>query len=55
MLVSRYLLAFTGFELQNTVHAVVLDDTLSMTDHHREEGGDEDENDVKPGHWESDG
>jgi hypothetical protein len=38
MLVSRYLLAFTGFELQNTVHAVVLDDTLSMTDHHREEG-----------------
>src|SRR6516164_5381809 len=30
LLVSRYLLAF--FQPQNTLHVVVLDDTLSMTD-----------------------
>src|SRR5437588_2675843 len=39
MLVSRYLgLSFAGFEMQNTQHVVLLDDTLSQSDHHREEG-----------------
>src|SRR4029077_18643550 len=39
MLVSRYLgLSFAGFELQNTTHVVLVDDTLSMSDHWREEG-----------------
>src|SRR5947209_9044674 len=39
MLVSRYLgLSFAGFELQNTMHVVLVDDTLSMSDHWREEG-----------------
>src|ERR1700686_3003157 len=34
MLVSRYLgLSFAGFNPQNTTHVVVLDDTLSMSDH----------------------
>src|SRR5438309_2305976 len=43
MLVTRYLgLSFAGFELQNTMHVVVLDDTLSMTDHWREEGENKD-------------
>src|SRR3954471_21132521 len=35
LLVSRYLFAF--FQPQNTVHVVVLDDSLSMTDHWKEE------------------
>ncbi|HEV3078841.1 MAG TPA: BatA domain-containing protein [Gemmataceae bacterium] len=39
MLVSRYLgLSFAGFELQNTTHVLLVDDTLSMSDHWREEG-----------------
>src|SRR5256712_7719041 len=39
LLVSRFLgLSFAGFELQNTIHVVILDDTPSMSDHWREEG-----------------
>jgi Aerotolerance regulator N-terminal len=39
LLVSRYLgLSFAMFEPQNTLHVVVLDDTLSMSDHHRDDG-----------------
>lgn len=36
LLVSRYLLAF--FQPQNTLHVVVLDDSLSMTDHWKTDG-----------------
>lgn len=36
LLVSRYLLAF--FQPQNTLHVVVLDDSLSMTDHWKQDG-----------------
>src|SRR5262245_535947 len=43
LLVSRFLgLSFAGFDLQNTIHVVVVDDTLSMSDHHREEGDTKD-------------
>src|SRR5437879_6049337 len=39
VLVSRYLgLSFGFFQQQNTLHVVVLDDSLSMADHWREEG-----------------
>jgi hypothetical protein len=39
LLVSRYLgFSFAMFEPQNTLHVVLLDDTPSMTDHHRDEG-----------------
>src|SRR6516162_1453089 len=39
LLVSRYLgLSFAFFEPQNTLHVVVLDDTLSMSDQWREDG-----------------
>src|SRR2546421_6297208 len=39
VLVSRYLgFSFGFFQQQNTLHVVVLDDTLSMTDRWREEG-----------------
>jgi hypothetical protein len=39
LLVSRYLgFSFAFFEPRNTVHVVLLDDTLSMTDQWREEG-----------------
>jgi hypothetical protein len=39
ILVSRYLgFSFAFFEPQNTLHIVVFDDSLSMTDHWREEG-----------------
>src|SRR5579864_7940348 len=42
LLVSRYLgFSFAMFE-QNTVHVVLLDNTLSMTDHHRDEGEERD-------------
>src|SRR5262249_2666388 len=42
LLVSRYLgFSFAGmWNPQNTVHVVVLDDSLSMTDHWKEEGED---------------
>src|SRR5438445_712676 len=42
LLVSRYLgFSFAGiWEPQNTLHVVVLDDSLSMTDHWREEATD---------------
>jgi hypothetical protein len=43
MLVTRYIgWSFAGFQLQNTTHVVVLDDTLSMSDHWREEGENKD-------------
>src|SRR5947209_2702545 len=37
-LVSRYVFAF--FQPQNTVHVVVLDDSLSMTDHWKPDDGE---------------
>lgn len=41
LLVSRYLgFSFAFFEPQNTLHVVVLDDSLSMSDHWREADGD---------------
>src|SRR5207253_9129995 len=40
LLVSRYLLAF--FQPQNTLHVVLLDDTLSMTDQWKVEGETQD-------------
>src|SRR5215472_6251432 len=43
LLVSRYLgFSFAFFEPQNTLHVVVLDDSLSMTDHWREDGEEKD-------------
>src|SRR3989440_3290909 len=42
LLVSRYLFSFTIFEPQNTLHVVVLDDSLSMSDQWKEEGEDKD-------------
>jgi hypothetical protein len=43
LLVSRYLgFSFAFLEPQNTLHVVVLDDTLSMSDHWREEGRTQD-------------
>ena len=42
LLVSRYLFSFAIFEPQNTLHVVVLDDSLSMGDQWREEGEDKD-------------
>jgi hypothetical protein len=42
LLVSRYLFSFALFEPQNTLHVVVLDDSLSMSDHWKEEGEDKD-------------
>src|SRR5438445_10615187 len=42
LLVSRYLFSFAMFEPQNTVHVVVLDDSLSMSDQWKEEGADKD-------------
>src|SRR5438477_11869927 len=42
LLVSRYLFSFTIFEPQNTLHVVVLDDSLSMTDQWAEDGEDRD-------------
>ncbi len=43
LLVSRYLgFSFAFLEPQNTLHVVVLDDTLSMSDHWREEGKTQD-------------
>jgi hypothetical protein len=43
ILVSRYLgFSFAFFEPQNTLHVVVLDDSLSMTDHWRDEGEEQD-------------
>src|SRR6202158_546947 len=39
ILVSRYLgFSFAFFEPQNTLHVVVVDDTLSMSDHWKDEG-----------------
>jgi hypothetical protein len=37
LLVSRYLFSFAMFEPQNTLHVVVLDDSLSMSDHWKHE------------------
>jgi hypothetical protein len=42
ILVSRYLGFALTFEQNNTVHVVLLDDSLSMTDHWKEEGEDKD-------------
>src|SRR6059058_4975238 len=43
ILVSRYLgFSFAFLEPQNTDHVVVLDDTLSMADHWREDGDPKD-------------
>ncbi len=42
LLVSRYLFSFAIFEPQNTLHVVVLDDSLSMSDRWREEGVEKD-------------
>src|SRR5882724_10416364 len=43
LLVSRYLgFSFAFLEPQNTLHVIVLDDTLSMSDHWREEGRNQD-------------
>jgi len=43
ILVSRYLgFSFDPFEPQTTTHVVVLDDTLSMSDHWREDGENKD-------------
>src|SRR5438105_15723635 len=42
LLVSRYLFSFAIFEPQNTLHVVVLDDSLSMSDQWKEEGEDKD-------------
>src|SRR5437868_8338231 len=42
LLVSRYLFSFAIFEPQNTLHVIVLDDSLSMTDQWKEEGEDKD-------------
>jgi hypothetical protein len=43
ILVSRYLgLSFDPFEPQTTLHIVVLDDSLSMSDHWKEEGESKD-------------
>jgi hypothetical protein len=42
LLVSRYLFSFAMFEPQNTLHVVVLDDSLSMSDQWKEEGEDKD-------------
>jgi hypothetical protein len=42
LLVARYLGFSLEFQPRNTQHVVILDDSLSMTDHHREEGDDQD-------------
>src|SRR6267378_4073913 len=42
LLVSRYLFSFALFEPQNTLHVVVLDDSLSMSDQWKEDGLDQD-------------
>src|SRR6266851_2442087 len=42
LLVARYLFSFTIFEPQNTLHVVVLDDSLSMSDKWKEEGDEKD-------------
>ena len=42
LLVSRYLFSFAIFEPQNTLHVVVLDDSLSMSDRWKQEGEDKD-------------
>src|SRR5215831_11129698 len=42
LLVSRYLFSFAIFEPQNTLHVIVLDDSLSMSDQWKEEGEDRD-------------
>src|SRR5690242_19233012 len=42
LLVSRYLFSFAIFEPQNTLHVVVLDDSLSMSDQWKEDGEDKD-------------
>src|SRR5438445_1177118 len=42
LLVSRYLFSFALFEPQNTLHVVVLDDSLSMSDQWKEDGEDKD-------------
>src|SRR5216683_6772237 len=42
LLVARYLFSFTIFEPQNTLHVVVLDDSLSMSDQWKEEGDEKD-------------
>ncbi|HLJ93667.1 MAG TPA: BatA domain-containing protein [Gemmataceae bacterium] len=47
LLVSRYLFSFTIFQPQNTLHVVVLDDSLSMSDQWKEDG--EDKNSFKVG------
>jgi hypothetical protein len=42
LLVSRYLFSFAIFEPQNTLHVVVLDDSLSMSDQWKQDGEDRD-------------
>src|SRR5258708_29757756 len=42
LLVSRYLGFSLEFHPKNTDHVIVIDDTLSMTDHWREEGDEKD-------------
>jgi hypothetical protein len=42
LLVSRYLFSFAIFEPQNTLHVVVLDDSLSMSDEWKQDGEDKD-------------
>lgn len=42
LMVSRYLFSFAMFEPQNTLHVVVLDDSLSMSDQWKEEGEEKD-------------
>src|SRR5438132_2593835 len=43
ILLGRYVgFSFAFFEPQSTVHVVLVDDTLSMTDHWRDEGDEKD-------------
>src|SRR6266481_1622368 len=42
LLVARYLGFSLEFQPKNTDHVIVFDDSLSMTDHHREEGVEKD-------------
>src|SRR5713101_1043727 len=42
LLVARYLGFSLEFQPKNTDHVIVFDDSLSMTDHHRDEGEEKD-------------
>lgn len=42
LLVARYLGFSLEFQPKSTDHVIVLDDSLSMSDHHREEGDEKD-------------